>query len=908
MKKKFLTSAIAVFVFAIPVLCIVNGQPLTDVLRDLRSELKMVLDHSEEEQRLFDKEYELQHQRMVDVITSSNELSLLLYTQEQEMTFDLAYALNKVSTAYKDFSKDRRPYDRIVNKQTIEIDRYARLIEALRRLPPVMKEIEVEILPDSLMYHGDSLDLHISELASSLEKEVIRIAVKDSLSSPFVLDAEGEIHRDSCILYASELLKALARNRDNMIADSTHYQAAYWRMEEAYDYAQSRYRELERYVFVDGQTPFMDILTSPRAAWDKVKVALHAQYDFSELGGGEPADTVAVAVDTEAPAVDSEEAEKEEEAGDEEDGDLFTGLSSKGANATLVLVSAIQLVALVIFWVIAFFLLWLLSRIPKIKRHLPLSQMPLFSVLVGTFLYFLLLGFGVTGNEYVALSAKHINTFLWLLLAITGSLLLRVKPAQVHHCLRLYIPTVLIALIIIVCRITFVPDQLMTFLFPLILAFAVLRQLFFCIRESGKATAIDSALGWASLAIYIVAFIVAFLGYTFASLLILIWWYFQLALILTIFCVSDLMDRYKQRWLDKRVDAMRKRITYVSGTDRESLLFGATWFYDLIKQVVIPAMVLLSLPLCVHMSLDVFDFEDLYDTVFNVPFVQLVDKDGFETLRISGRSIVALSILFFVLRYVNRAIHALWQFTRYAAFMRKHKRTSIRDNEINLSLGNSIISVVVWMIYIIVVVVVWRIPTGSLSLMIGGLSAGIGLALKDILNNFIYGIQLMGGRLRVGDWIECDGVRGKVVAINYQCVVVETLDGTEMSFLNAALFNKNFNNLTRNNSYEFTKIVAGVAYGTDVKKVREVLVEAMETVRTKDQYGREIVEPKYGIRVVLNNLADSAVEIGVKQYVLVPERIGYIDRSKEVIYEALNAAGITIPFPQCDVHLIKDDK
>ena len=193
MKKKFLTIAFAVFVFAIPVLSIVNGQPLTEVLRDLRSELKMVLEQSDEEQKLFEEEYELQRLRMVDVITSSNELSLLLYTQDLEMTFDLAYALNKVSTAYKDFSKDRRPYDRIVNELTIEIDRYARLIEALRRLPPVMKEIEVEILPDSLMYHGDSLDLQISEMASKLEKEVIRIAVKDSLSSPFVLDAEGEI-------------------------------------------------------------------------------------------------------------------------------------------------------------------------------------------------------------------------------------------------------------------------------------------------------------------------------------------------------------------------------------------------------------------------------------------------------------------------------------------------------------------------------------------------------------------------------------------------------------------------------------------------------------------------------------------------------------------------------------------
>ncbi len=42
--------------------------------------------------------------------------------------------------------------------------------------------------------------------------------------------------------------------------------------------------------------------------------------------------------------------------------------------------------------------------------------------------------------------------------------------------------------------------------------------------------------------------------------------------------------------------------------------------------------------------------------------------------------------------------------------------------------------------------------------------------------------------------------------------------------------------------------------------------------------------------------------------VLVAERIGYIDRAKEVIYDALNANGISIPFPQCDVHLVRDEK
>ena len=48
-----------------------------------------------------------------------------------------------------------------------------------------------------------------------------------------------------------------------------------------------------------------------------------------------------------------------------------------------------------------------------------------------------------------------------------------------------------------------------------------------------------------------------------------------------------------------------------------------------------------------------------------------------------------------------------------------------------------------------------------------------------------------------GDWIECDGIRGKVTAINYQCVQAETIEGTEMSFLNSSLFGKNFNNLTQ---------------------------------------------------------------------------------------------------------------
>lgn len=145
-----------------------------------------------------------------------------------------------------------------------------------------MKEIEIEILPDSLLYHNDSLDMEFFSRASALEREVIQIAIKDSLSSPFILDEEGEIYRDSCIKFTSELLKMYADNRAVIVADSVHYQEAFLRMKEAYDYAESRYHELERYFFVDGQTPFLQILADPKTYWAKTWVDLKNQYDFDE--------------------------------------------------------------------------------------------------------------------------------------------------------------------------------------------------------------------------------------------------------------------------------------------------------------------------------------------------------------------------------------------------------------------------------------------------------------------------------------------------------------------------------------------------------------------------------------------------------------------------------------------------
>ena len=911
-KKSALILLLALIVISLPVYALVSGQSLTKTLDDLQLELKDTYQSRSESQRRFLEDYDRQHQQMLDVIKRSNELSLLIYTQSNDFTFDLVWVLKEAADEYHNFSKNRRPYEKSLLELDVETDRYARLLEALRRLPPERKELKMEIIPDSLLYHNDSLDLFVENLNdSSLEREVEKVAQLDStVLLPFILDEKGEAFRDSCILYASELLKMYIANRDTINQDQIYYQEAYLRLKESFDYVEHRYKLLQDYIFKDGQTSWLEILSNPRFYWNQMQVDTRAQYSLHDMIEVIGTDQKQEADDHALPMSQVEESLSKQIVDIASEPSIEENPSSGKAENTLLLFNvAFQLTMLGLCWLVASFLFWVVRRLLKKRLTMNKERRPLISLLAGIIIYMLVILIGRdVSDPYIASAYGLFRTFIWLLIVIIVALLIRVKPDKIKYSIKLYIPTIVMALLVIMCRVSFMPDKLLNFIFAPVLLLVFIRQLSFCIWYSGKADRSDLTFGWISLGVAGLALGVAVFGYTFIALMILVWWYFQLAIILTFTCVVYLIGRYKEVRMDSRESDYRARISYVAGPDKGALMFGFTWFYDLVVDVILPILLVLSIPFCIHLSLDIFDFDNLFGRIFYTPFISLTDKDGVATFTISFWNIIQLTGLFFVFRYISKIIHALWQYIRYTAFLRKHNRKTVRNNEVNLSLANSILSVIIWFIYIAFVVMTLQIPIGSLSLVAGGLSAGIGLALKDILNNFIYGIQLMSGRLRVGDWVECDGVRGKVTSITYQSTQIETENGTEMSFLNAALFGRNFNNLTKNNAYEFTKITVGVAYGTDVQKVREIIEGAMEVMKTKDNYGREVVDPQYGIYVRLGNFGDSSVDIVVKQYVLVPERIAYVDHAKEVIYNALNENGITIPFPQCDVHLIHDDE
>ena len=888
-KLRFLRRLAVLLAIATVTMAVFTGQDLDVTLSNLRRELYHDYKQIDKTQQRLKSKYEDQHQKMVGIVKKCNEMSLMLYSQKQDYTFDISYALERVTQEFNDFNKNRTPYERIVASLDFEIARYARLIESLRRLPPELEDLE--LVPDSLAYHNDTLDAYLmrdeSLLQQELQEQVETVltqndTVKDETaikktSSVFILSESGQIDRDSCLFYASELLKMYAEMREQVMADSIYFREARIRMEESYQYARDYYSILENKVFVQGQTPWWTILSNPGKYWKEAWDAMGEKYTLN---------FIKVFRDKEF------DYESEEITNDDQ-----------MANSLKFYWLLIYILAFFILWGLAALLLIPIYRFVKpIGKWVSKEQKRYIALLLACIL-FIILSYESTDDPLVRKGVIVIHTFMWLLVAINTALLIRLEPAKLKNSIRLYMPTIFMALFVIACRMLFVPNAFMNFFFPLLLLVMVLWQLVANLRHSAKADKTDTIICWVSFGVTAVATLIGWYGFVYLSLIILVWWYFQLAILLAVASVWDLTLLYKRVRLDKRISAYRDKITYVTGSAKEQLLFGATWFYDLIREVIVPLILLCSIPVCVFWALNIFEFKDLYLTIFKKPFFSQGE------FRISIYTTLFLVGMFAVFRYANKGLHTLWQTFAYRRFLRKHNRKTIRNNEINLSLGNSLISVFVWFVYVDLVVMTLHIPTGSLGLVAGGLSAGIGLALKDIINNFIYGIQLMGGRLRVGDWIECDGVRGKVTSISYQSTQIEMIpQGTEVSFLNADLFNKSFQNLTKNNSYEYTRIVVGVAYGTDFQRVREIILQAMEVLKTKDSYGRDVVDPKYGIQVRFNDFGDSSVDVAVKQYILVPERLGYIDRAKEVIYKTLNENGISIPFPQCDIHMIGDDK
>lgn len=187
------------------------------------------------------------------------------------------------------------------------------------------------------------------------------------------------------------------------------------------------------------------------------------------------------------------------------------------------------------------------------------------------------------------------------------------------------------------------------------------------------------------------------------------------------------------------------------------------------------------------------------------------------------------------------------------------------------------------------------VNTTSLIALLGAAGLAIGLALKDSLQNFSAGIMLLIFRpFRVGDTIEVAGVQGKVEVIGSFSTSIVTGDNREITIPNGTLYADNIINYSAKSCRRIDMVI-GIGYQDDIKKARDLIDEIIRA----DE--RVLLEPEHLIAVA--ELGDNSVNFVVRPWVKTDDYWPVRYAVTEKIKLAFDANGISIPFPQMDVHL-----
>jgi small-conductance mechanosensitive channel len=189
------------------------------------------------------------------------------------------------------------------------------------------------------------------------------------------------------------------------------------------------------------------------------------------------------------------------------------------------------------------------------------------------------------------------------------------------------------------------------------------------------------------------------------------------------------------------------------------------------------------------------------------------------------------------------------------------------------------------------------IDLSSLAIVAGALSIGIGFGLQNIVGNFVSGLILLVERpIKVGDWIEAGGTSGIVKKISVRATEIETFQKQSVILPNSELINSLVSNWTHKYRGGRIDIPIGVAYGSDLAKVREILLGIAAGHKTILKYPEPFVYFK--------NFGDSSLDFELRFHISDIMKLPVVSTDvRFAIVEALRENGIEIPFPQRDLHV-----
>ena len=841
---------------------VLKEKNLAATLTVLRAELESNYNEQQQNIARYNIIAQMQHKQMISLMQRSDQIGLMLYSQKQDFTFDMTYACHEATSLYREFNKRSMPYQKILDRINTELNRYNALIASLQTIPPTTgqpsaahPQVPVKGAPATPILVGPDPKMAQKHPGATL---------------PFMLDKQGQADRDTCLKYATALRNNLERMKESVIADNEHYKMTSSKLQKLNSYALQRYQAIQHNIFVNGDANYFEILGQFSRYLSLAKSDANEKYDTEHIQVGK---------------------DKSRTVHSQWRGPIVMGLAF-----------------FVLFYIVIAALLsnvlvrWLVPKRFRTKEFMKKKVCLILAAAMIIFAISIMIARTFMYHNFFLMASRLLIEYAWLLGAIFVSLLIRLTGDQIKSGFRIYTPIMLMSFIVITFRIIFIPNNLVQLIFPPILLVFTLWQWNVITRHNDNIPRSDIFYTWISLIIMVASTFAAWYGYTLLSVQILIWWMFQLSCIQTVTCVYDLLSVYEERYLVKRIGEDRQgkkngshaKVAHLNILEairkRHEKHINQTWLYDLVAMALVPVLGVFSILLSIWWAADVFDLTETVYNIFLTNFLNVPD-----VVQLSLAKIVLVASQYFIFRYLNYLIKALYH--------KYHKSKVVVNGKPNFTLANNIIAICVWGLYAIISIRLLKIPSTAISVISAGLATGVGFAMKDLLENFFYGISLMTGRVRVGDFIECDGIRGKVDSITYQSTQVVTADGCVIAFLNSSLFNKNFKNITKNHSYEMVSVPVGVAYGANVDEVRQMLIEAVKALASKTPEGRDIIDMKKPIGVVFDDFGDNSVNLFVTYWVLVEQKFIMTGRVKEAIYNTLNAHNIEIPFPQRDLHI-----
>ncbi len=668
-----------------------------------------------------------------------------------------------------------------------------------------------------------------------------------------VLSPQAKVDRNVCLTLAVNIRRMLQDNKDAMQENMRWYEFTEQRLKSLNDYANKRYAEIQTNIFQNGGTNYVRTLTQMNWKILQARSSIAEKYT--------PTDMVKSQWDVR----------------------WIVGLF-----LTLLVYGVVAFV--VNFLGIRFLITWIMHRLDTLKAEHRENDTRL-SRLLGNFnlqaflakrtciilasstvtLAILLLIIRFTSEQnFLTMASNLLIEYAWLLAVILISLLLRVEGKQIMRTFRIYTPLITVGFIVISFRIVLIPNDLVDVVLPPILLLCTLWQWSAVRRHNKGIPNYDFYLTYTSLAVFVLSLACSWMGYTLMSVQLLIWWIMQMTCLLTLACVRDWLTNYRER---KKL--REKPVTEV-------------WGFRLIYFVLLPSLVVYSFLISIYWSADVFNLSALTWDIFRTPYIDT------KYIKVSLFTLAQVINLYFIFNYINHTSKALVK-----QYLVRKDPTTAESRSVMLI---NVLQVVVWGIWLLISLGLLHVSNTWLVVISGGLSTGIGFAMKDILENIYYGISLMAGRVKVGDWIECDGTKGKVSSISYTSTMLEAIDGSVIAFTNSQLFTKNYKNLTKNHGFVLAQLPFGVAYGSNIKQVTKLVEDAV--LKLHHQW----LDPEKSVKVVFRELGDSSINFTLLCWVDAVKQIYVVSDVMQTIYDTLNEHGIEIPFPQCDVHLREQKK